>query len=388
MASLAQASGVAESVRLAEEVHVFGAGQDERARIDSLIRSLELNFVRTRTLSATVPVLYQSAVMLLLIAGLALLYLMGSTRLASLGAAVLLLIRASSYGQQLQTAYQGLGESLPYLDRMIQAVKRYRAARRRMGLRPLGALRTMEFDSVSFAYTRGARVLRNVSFSIGAGETIGIVGPTGAGKSTILQILLRLREPLGGSYLVNRLPANEFMDSVWHQKVSYLPQEPHLLNASVTENIRFFREWIDHDAVEHAAQLAQIHGDIVSWVDGYETIVGHGMNAVSGGQRQRLCLARALAGSPELLLLDEPTSSLDLQSERLIQQSLQELRGSLTMIVVAHRLTTLSPCDRVMVIRDGSVESFASPRDLYISNGFYRRVVDLASASDSTLSSK
>ncbi len=120
--------------------------------------------------------------------------------------------------------------------------------------------------------------------------------------------------------------------------------------------------------------------DITSWADGYQTIIGQRADAVSGGQRQRLCLARALAGGPELLILDEPTSSLDPQSEHLIQESLEGLRGSLTLIVVAHRLTTLSQCDRVMVIRDGRLEAFAPAATLYDSNAFYRQAVDLAAA--------
>ena len=179
---------------------------------------------------------------------------------------------------------------------------------------------------------------------------------------------------------MNGVLASEIDDRAWHRKVADLPQEPHLLNGTAAENIRFYRDWVDDSAIQRAAELAQIDADIVSWSEGYQTVVGQRANAISGGQRQRLCLARALAGVPELLFLDEPTSSLDLQSEHLIQESLQGLRGNLTLVVVAHRLTTLSLCDRVMVIRDGHLEAFAPADLLYDSNDFYRQAVDLAAA--------
>ena len=377
---VSQAAGVAESVRMAEEVEVLGAAESERARVSSLVESIERNFVRTRILIAIIPVVYQSAVILLIVAGLAVLYAVGTSRLAALGAVVLLLVRASAYGQQFQTAYQSVGEALPYFDRLTIAIGQFRANAQHPGHQPIDSIRVMEFESISFAYRPGSPVLSNLSFAVEAGEAIGVVGPSGAGKSTVLQVLLRLREPSSGCYRVNGIPVGEIDDEAWHRKIAYLPQEPHLLGATVFENIRFYRDWVDDDAIERAARLAHIHADITSWSNGYQTVVGQRADAVSGGQRQRLCLARALAGAPEVLILDEPTSSLDVQSERYIQESLEGLRGALTLVVVAHRLTTLSLCDRVMVIRDGQLEAFEPASNLYTSNVFYREAVHLADA--------
>lgn len=376
-AYVTQASGVAESVRMAEEIQVFGAAKAERSRVQGLVSVLEDNLIRTRTLSRIVPVLYESAIVIMLIAGLSLLYAVGAARLAILGAVVLMLVRAASYGQQFQTAYQALGESLPYLDRLTTVIERYRESERRPGHRPIDSIRSISFESVSFGYRPGTFVLRELNFHIEAGEAIGVVGPTGAGKSTLVQLLLRLREPSTGQYLVNAITASEIDDEMWRRKVVYLPQEPHLLGASVADNIRFYRDWVDDEAIEHAARLAHIHADIMSWSDGYETVIGQRANAISGGERQRLCLARALVGEPELLILDEPTSSLDAHSEHLIQESLGALRGRMTIIVVAHRLTTLGLCDRVMVIRNARLEAFEAAESLYRSNDFYRHAVDL-----------
>jgi ATP-binding cassette, subfamily B, bacterial len=209
-----------------------------------------------------------------------------------------------------------------------------------------------------------------------AGETVGIVGPSGAGKSTLVQILLRLREPTTGVYLVNGVPASTVSSEDWHRVVACVPQDPRLIDGSVLDNIRFFRE-IDDEMVERAARLAQIHDDVVAWPSGYETMVGQRADAVSGGQRQRICLARALAGEPDVLVLDEPTSSLDLRSESLIQESLATLSGRITLFVVSHRLSMLSACDRVMVLSAGRIEAFDGTDNLEQTNAFFQGAVAL-----------
>jgi ABC-type multidrug transport system fused ATPase/permease subunit len=356
-ALLKQATGVSESVRLAQEVEVLGVRDAERTRVVALVDSLERSYVRTRELGATVPAVYQGAVILLIVAGLAALHVVGPIQMSSLGAVVLLMVRAASYGQQIQTAYQGIGEATPYLDRLADATKDYVDNKRRDGTLPLETVRTIEFRSVSFDYAANRPVLEDVSFSFEAGTAIGITGPSGAGKSTLIQILLRLREPTSGSYLVNDVPAGELLDVAWTERFAYLPQEPHTLSGTAFENIRFFRTRIDGSAVVRAAELAHIHDDLLALPDGYASEIGERQNSLSGGQRQRLCLARALAGSPEVLVLDEPTSNLDHRSESLIRESIGALRGSLTLIVVTHGTALLDLCDHVMVIRGGRVES-------------------------------
>jgi ABC-type multidrug transport system fused ATPase/permease subunit len=220
-------------------------------------------------------------------------------------------------------------------------------------------------------------VLSDISFRVAGGEAIGIVGPSGAGKSTLVQILLRLRTPQQGRYLVNGVPADAFAGRAWTAMVAYVPQEPRLLHASVAENIRYFRD-IPAAAVEDAARLARIHNDIVAWQDGYDTTIGPRADAISGGQQQRICIARALAGRPELLILDEPTSALDPRSESLLQESLLVLKERLTLVIIAHRMTTLEICDRVMVIVDGRLEAFSAAAELKLESAYYRAASALA----------
>ncbi|HEY4917352.1 MAG TPA: ABC transporter ATP-binding protein, partial [Solirubrobacteraceae bacterium] len=273
--------------------------------------------------------------------------------------------------------YQGLIQAMPFVERTQEAERRYRESRPREGTQPLPLVQTLAFDGVGYAYRPGRPVLSDIRFEVNGGEVLGVIGPSGAGKSTLVQLLLRLRVPDEGRYLVNGIAAQDIAQSDWHQRVAYVPQEPRLLHASVAENIRFFRD-LDDDAVEQAARLARIHDDIVSWSEGYDTIVGPRADAVSGGQQQRICLARALVARPEVLVLDEPTSALDPASEALIQESLIGLKQQLTLFIVAHRMSTLDICDRVMIIINGKLEAFDTIASLQQHNAYYRSASGIA----------
>jgi ABC-type multidrug transport system fused ATPase/permease subunit len=239
----------------------------------------------------------------------------------------------------------------------------------------------LTFDRVTFAYDGGQTVLHEVSFRVDAGETVGIIGLSGAGKSTLVQLLLRLRDPDEGDYRVGSTDVCHISLDDWQRRIAYVSQEPRLLSGTVTENIRYLRDHITDKAIESAAKMAHIHEEIMSWPGSYNHRVGQRVDAVSGGQRQRLCLARALAGKPDILVLDEPTSALDPHSEAAIQQSLDELRGAVTMFIVAHRMSTLSICDRIMVVESGRVTAFDTPENLWRTDGYFRGAMELAVAS-------
>jgi ATP-binding cassette subfamily B protein len=377
LAQLEYAGGISETSRLAEETQVFGVGREQRAQVGGLIANSRRLFHSAQVIGRLSPAVYQSAIYLMLVAGLYALYSQGAAHFASLGAVVLLIIRAGTFGQQVQGAYQGLRQSLPFIERLQDAKRRYADSAPAEGTVALPAVQSIAFEGVSFAYRSGRPILKDISFRIDAGEAVGIIGPSGAGKSTLIQILLQLRSPDVGRYLVNGTPVERFLRDDWHRRVAYVPQQPRLLHASVAANIRYFRQ-LDDEAVERAGRLARIHEEIVSWPDGYDTIVGPRMDAVSGGQQQRICLARALAARPEVLVLDEPTSALDPHSETLIQDSLAGLRQELTLFIIAHRISTLDICDRVMVIIDGSLEAFDTIDLLRRTNSYYRSASTLA----------
>ncbi len=370
-AQMSYAGGVGEAVRVAEETRVFGVAAAHRDRINGLIAAAQDMFFRTQFIVRLVPNIYQSLVYLVLIGGLAILYGVGSSHLASLGAVVLLLVRAGVYGQQVQSAYSYVRQAAPFMDRLDEAERRYVASSRASGQEPMSKVEKLTFENVSFAYQPDRPVLSDINFEVRGSEAVGVIGPSGAGKSTLVQILLNLRSPDEGQYLINGVPVQQFRQEDWQARVSYVPQEPRLLHASVAANIRYFRD-LDDNAVERAARLARIHDDIVSWPNGYETIVGPRADAVSGGQQQRICLARALVAQPEILILDEPTSALDPRSENLIQESLIALKHNLTLFIIAHRMSTLDICDRVMVVLDGHLDAFDTIALLARNNSYYR----------------
>ena len=369
--------GMQEVVLLAEETQVFGATESYRDRFYSLIDEVRIPLLRTRFMAKAVPALYQSVALVMLMVALIVVSFAGAGQIAALGAVVLILVRSLTYGQQIQASISAMDELLPFLHRVGDAITHYGSHPQQDGTEALPAIEQLAMKDVSFGYVTGTTVLDSVTFEVAMGEAIGIVGPSGAGKSSLVQLLLRLRDPDSGALLINGVDARQMRRDQWRRRVAYVPQTPQLLWGTVAENIRFYRPHLSDVQVQDAARRAHIHDEIMSWPAGYNTVVGQRAAAVSGGQRQRLCLARALADGPDVLILDEPTSALDVRSEAAVQDSLESLRGEVLLFLVAHRLTTVSICDRVMVIVDGRLQALDKPAQLLIDNDFYREVNEI-----------
>jgi ATP-binding cassette subfamily B protein len=370
--------GVQEVVLMAEEMQVFGASTAYRRSIDQLIEQVRAPLLRTRFLARATPGLYQSMAFVLLVLALAIVYALGATtNIAQLGAVVLILIRSLTYGQQIQAASSRMDELVPFVGRLQAALDLYRDNPRQDGDEPLPPVQRIGMQQVHFGYLPGSDVLDDLTFEVHRGEAIGIVGPSGAGKSSLVQLLLRLRDPQRGMLHINGRDARSFRRAEWQQHVSYVPQTPQLIWGTVADNIRFYRPELSDAQVVEAARRAHIHDEITSWPDGYQTVIGQRASAVSGGQRQRLCLARALAGGPDILILDEPTSALDVKSEQLVQQTLEEVKDEMILFLVAHRLSTLSVCDRVMVVVAGRLQAIDEPAELLKRNAFFREVSEI-----------
>jgi len=377
-ANLAFATALTELAASTQEVRVFGVEGDVRRRLERLSDQQASRLFRTRFLRLLVPAVYQGTALLLVVAALGLAYAAGVSGLASLGAVVLIMLRSLTYGQTVQSSIQTLNESAPYFETLLDEQKRYRAAALPRGGDLVGGIREVAFERVTFQYVPDQLVLRDVSFRVHRGEIIGIIGPTGAGKSTLVQLLLRLREPTAGRILADGRDVRELALDDWYRRVTFVPQEARLFAGTVADNIRFFRDSIDGADVERAARQAHVHGDILSWTYGYQTQVGERGGELSGGQRQRLCIARALVEDPDVVVLDEPTSALDPQSEALMRDTMASLAGRATVLVIAHRLSTLSICDRIMVIHKGVIEGFDEPTLLEEANPFYREALRLS----------
>jgi ABC-type multidrug transport system fused ATPase/permease subunit len=332
---------------------------------------------RARFLNMLGPTLYQTAALLMLISGIAAVSALTDASLAAIGAVILLLLRALTYGQQTQGLVQSLNDLVPYLDHVTHQIDLYEASPTQSGGQPVARIGALELDHVDYEYLPGRPVLRGVSGTIEPGEAVGIVGPSGSGKSTLLQILLRLREPTAGRFLANGVDTRDLDIADWYSRVAFVPQDPHLIEGTIAENIAFYRD-IPRDVVRRAAAMAHLADEIEALPHAYDEKIGPEDTSLSGGQQQRLTIARALAGNPELLVLDEPTSALDMRSEARLQDTLRSLRGQVTLLVVAHRLTTIAECDRIMVLADGAVQDFDRHEVLIQTSGFYEEALRLS----------
>lgn len=378
LANLAFLTDATETASHSLEARVLGVEAQVADRTAALVDEAARTDLRTRLIAQFAPVLYQGAALLLVVAALAVIYATGVTKLGDLGGIVLIMVRSLTYAQALQNTYQGLQASAPMVEVLQDEIDRLEAAAVDRQGDPVPAIGELVFDDVWFAYEPGQPVLRDVSFRVPKGEIIGVVGPSGAGKSTLVQLLLRLRDPDQGRVLADGRDVRDLSLDDWYAHISFVPQDPRLFAGSVTDNVRFLRAEIDAVAIERAAKLANLHDEVMAWPLGYDTPVGERGGQLSGGQRQRLCIARALVDEPDVLVFDEPTSALDVRSEALIRDTIAGLGGKATVFVIAHRLSTLSVCDRIMVLLDGEVQGFDRPDRLEAENPFYREALELS----------
>ncbi len=222
----------------------------------------------------------------------------------------------------------------------------------------------VEFDQVGFSYQSGPKVLSQFSLNIAAGQKLALVGPTGCGKTTIISLLMRFYDATEGQIRLDGFPIKELSSAFLRQRIGIVPQEPVVFRGTISDNIRYGRPQATQEEVEAAAHAALVHDFTMELNDGYETIVGEGGHKLSQGQRQRLAIARAICMNPRLVILDEATSSLDTQSEALIQKALRNLLSGRTSIIIAHRLSTVVDCDQIVVLEQGQILQQGSHREL------------------------
>ncbi len=228
----------------------------------------------------------------------------------------------------------------------------------------------IEFKNVSFRYQENADlVLNQFSLRIKPGEKVALVGPSGGGKSTILKLLTRLYDVSDGAILIDGKDIREYQQSNLRSQLSLVPQEPILFHRTLMENIRYGRQDAADEEVIAAAKMAYCHDFITSFEKGYDTYVGERGVKLSGGQRQRVAIARAILANSKILLLDEATSSLDSESEQYIQKALENLIKQKTVLVIAHRLSTVMSSDRIIVVKNGGIVEQGSHADLRNSKG-------------------
>ena len=240
--------------------------------------------------------------------------------------------------------------------------------------RPQGAIL---FDKVSFGYRDGLNVLHDISFAVQPGQTVALMGPTGSGKSSIINLIPRFYDPSEGRVMVDDHDVRDLTLDSLRASIGIVLQEPFLFSATIGQNIAYGRPDASQEEIETAARLARAHDFIVSFPDGYGTRVGERGVTLSGGQKQRVAIARALLYDPRILILDDSTSSVDTETEHLIQQALQSLMKGRTTLVIAQRLLTLKSADMILVLDGGSIVQRGSHDQLLAQGGLYREIYDL-----------
>ncbi|MFZ1075023.1 MAG: ABC transporter ATP-binding protein [Minisyncoccia bacterium] len=353
---------------------VKAAGMEHAALAsgDRHIQSLRRLGVRQALIRSVGTSFFQPASIVLIVVLFLLTYRLQTFSIISFVASLYLIQKIFTYLESGQVAVQSMSELLPYAQN-IAAFKRSFDLHRESseGDAPFVFERELTFKEVSFAYLDDKLVLDKVNFSIRAGETVGLVGPSGAGKTSVADLCLRLFKPDAGELLLDGVSSTNIKLESWRRHIGYVSQEAFLLNGTIEENIRFYNESLSREDIERAARQANIYDFIDSLPEGFSTITGDRGVMLSGGQRQRVALARALAGSPALLILDEATSALDHESEKLIHASIRALRGKVAVLIIAHRPSTVSDADTILVLNHGHILEQGTPHKLMANRESY-----------------
>ena len=379
---------ISRNVGLAHDVRTYDVEDQVGADVVEAVQTVSGQWKTIKLLNRVTPLIFRSAALLMMLGVLLFIEMTNVASLTAMGTVVILGIRSLAYAGAAQRSYQELQNAAPWLEQLWARTSELDNDPTHRGAIPLERIDELQFANAGFHYRTQVteapddalevEVLSCLDFSVRRGQSVGIVGPSGAGKSTLVKLLLRLHDPESGDLLANGVSAREFSMSDWYRRVGYVPQHVATFNGTVAENIAFFRSGFTRADIETAARSAHLHDEIMALPDGYDTPVGERLGRLSGGQRQRLALARALLGSPDILVLDEPTSALDPRSEQLVQQTIEELGGSVTLFIIAHRMSTLRACETIIVLENGTVSAIGAPDEVCASNEFFREANRLA----------
>ncbi|MDE2979943.1 MAG: ABC transporter ATP-binding protein [Gemmatimonadota bacterium] len=375
-------SHIQETVSAIRVVKSSSAEPIERRRFRNLTRAYFDAFLRTVRLRALAgpitEVLVVAGTAILLWYGASMVVVDGTLSGAAFLGFILLSTRLYSPVKYLSKLPALIQPGLAGAERVFEFLDAPAETKDRDRVREFtGVEREVRYRGVSMEYRTGDRVLRDVDFRVPAGSVVALVGPSGAGKTTIVDLLARFYDPVSGAVEIDGTDVREFRLASLRAGLGVVSQDTVLFHDTVRANIAYGTRGASADEVEKAARAARAHDFITTLPDGYETVVGERGTKLSGGQRQRIAIGRAVLRNPPILILDEATSALDTESERLVQEAMERLLEGRTVFVVAHRLSTIRRADLIVVVDGGRVVQQGTHATLMEEGGLYRRLREL-----------
>lgn len=366
---------IAELESAKREADIYGVAETLSGRTGDRLRSEALSRRGTLLIKSIISPLYVASTYGAVLMALFVLARFSSDSFSSMGPVLLIVLRSLSYGQSIQQAGATWSTFTPLMSRIDDSRKVLVESQRVENGLCVGEISSIKFDQASFEYrSQGNVTIYPTDLMISRGEKICIVGPSGAGKSTLAMLLLGVLVPTDGRVLINDVPVSDVSPQSLAKTVAFVPQSPTLISGTIADNVRFFRSNISDQDVMSALSRCGLLTEVVALEDGIDANIFRFEKQLSGGQIQRLALARAIVCDPTLLVLDEPTSAVDMPSEKKLIDAITTLPSNPAVVIVSHRLYALSRVDRLIVIEQGRLTGDGSPNVVRKENSYVRGI--------------